>query len=427
MLQRENSPTTLGDKSSCSLFDSGQKLYRATFAGATVTGSLHAQCTFSHENVKQYFVRSCRLRIAPFSFEPTIDNRFLRPKSARSVLPDQGVGVSMAWSRVLSFTDPFPYQAAIRAADVELYPTTKGEFHAELTQINLNQLWMQRFHERLPQIYVGKVRPGRRIIGFLTDEDQPTLLHCGRDVSPHDIVFSDDDVMHHRTEGDCRYGGMSMTNDDFDAACKAIVGHEFPVDKLKRFVRPNPDLMSRLTRIHGTVGLIAKTSPPLLELPEVSRALEQQLVHLMVRCLTEGASAKMTTGGLRHNAIIARFEAFLEANPNKPLYLAEICAAIGATERTLRNACEEYLGIGPIRYLGLRRMHLVRRALLRAVYSTTTVTRVATDHGFWELGRFSVTYRIMFGETPSETLQRLADGRRKILDRPTSLANSEIA
>jgi hypothetical protein len=44
----------------------------------------------------------------------------------------------------------------------------------------------------------------------------------------------------------------------------------------------------------------------------------------------------------------------------------------------------------PIRYLTLRRMHLVRRALLHAEPSKATVTRVVTEHGLWELGRFSV-------------------------------------
>ena len=108
----------------------------------------------------------------------------------------------------------------------------------------------------------------------------------------------------------------------------------------------------------------------------------------------------------RHYAIVARFEEFLEANLDRPLFLAEICPAIGVAERTLRLACEEHLGMGPIRYFSLRRMHFVRSVLLRADPSTATVTRIATDHGFWELGRFSVTYRSLFGETPSETLRR---------------------
>jgi len=134
----------------------------------------------------------------------------------------------------------------------------------------------------------------------------------------------------------------------------------------------------------------------------------------------------MTTGGRRHDTIVARFEEFLEANPDTPLYLTEICAAIGVAERTLRVACEEHLGMGPIRYLSLRRMHLVRRALLRADPSTATVTRLATDHGFWELGRFSVTYRSLFGETPSETLRRPWDDRPILLNRPSTFEGSAL-
>lgn len=67
----------------------------------------------------------------------------------------------MPWSKVLNFTDPFHYQAAIRAADVKLYSITSGELRAELTQINLHQLWMQRFHEKLPQVFASKIKPGR--------------------------------------------------------------------------------------------------------------------------------------------------------------------------------------------------------------------------------------------------------------------------
>ena len=51
----------------------------------------------------------------------------------------------MPWSKNLAFTDPFPCQLAIQAADVELLPTTKGNFEAEITQVRMSRLWMQRF------------------------------------------------------------------------------------------------------------------------------------------------------------------------------------------------------------------------------------------------------------------------------------------
>jgi AraC family ethanolamine operon transcriptional activator len=53
-------------------------------------------------------------------------------------------------------------------------------------------------------------------------------------------------------------------------------------------------------------------------------------------------------------------------------------------------------------------MNLARRALNRADAGKTTVTTIATAHGFGELGRFAVQYRKLFGERPSATLRRPA-------------------
>jgi transcriptional regulator GlxA family with amidase domain len=179
-------------------------------------------------------------------------------------------------------------------------------------------------------------------------------------------------------------------------------------------------------KLHKTIGQLAHDTPDILELPEVRRSLEERLIHVMVRCLA-GDAVETTTGGRSHDAIVVRFEEFLEANPDRPLYLAEICAAIGVAERTLRASCEEHLGMGPIRYLTLRRMHLVRRALLRADPSIASVTRIVTDYGFWELGRFSVAYRALFGESPSETLRRPAEQSAICFNRPSSLPATEFS
>ena len=328
----------------------------------------------------------------------------------------------MALSRVLSFTDPQACQAVFWTADVELFPTAKGNFGADITQIGMNRLWMHRIRVSLPEVNTVAVKPGRRSIGFLTEPDSSPLLHCGLEVLPGDVVVNRLGVIHQRSDANFHYGTMSLPTDDLDAAAEAIIGHEFPDTPHKRIIRPNSALMLRLLKLHKSVGQLAHDSPDILELPPVLRALENELIYTMVRCLAEGAAVKPTTGSSRHDAIVARVEEFLEANPDRPLYLTEICAAIGVAERTLRASCEEHLGMGPIRYLTLRRMHLVRRALQRLDPSKATVTQIVTDHGFWELGRFSVAYGALFGESPSCTLRRPPEQPVVYLDRPSSLA-----
>ena len=127
---------------------------------------------------------------------------------------------------------------------------------------------------------------------------------------------------------------------------------------------------------------------------------------MMVRCLTEGMPAVNDNARHQRVPVMRRFERFLEENQGRPIYVAEICAAIGVADRTLRLHSLEHLGMSPHRYLWLRRMHLARRALALADPTTKTVTELANDRGFGELGRFSVTYRKLFGESPSATLRR---------------------
>jgi AraC-like DNA-binding protein len=310
----------------------------------------------------------------------------------------------VALSRVFSLDDPSACQAVFPSADVELFPTAKGNFHAAITQVGMNRIWMHRIHISLPEINTVAVKSGRRSIGFLTECSSSSLLDCGLEVRHGDIVLNRSDVVHQRSGADFHYGTLSLSSDDLAAAAEAIVGRELPEKPYKSTIRPPSALMLRLLKLHKSIGQLAHDTPDILELPEVTRALENELTHILVRCLAEGHCLELTNGDRRCDTIFARFVDFLEAHPHRPLYLTEICVAIGVEERTLRGCCERHLGMGPIRYLTLRRMHLVRRALLHSDPSTATVTQIANDHGFWELGRFSVAYRMLFGEPPSRTL-----------------------
>jgi hypothetical protein len=53
---------------------------------------------------------------------------------------------------------------------------------------------------------------------------------------------------------------------------------------------------------------------------------------------------------------------------------------------------------------------LYREFRARSDFEKSTVTGIATDYGFWELGRSSVAYRALFGESPLETLRRRCEG-----------------
>jgi AraC-like DNA-binding protein len=333
----------------------------------------------------------------------------------------------MPSSHVFAFADPHHYGATIRAAEVEVLPTTKGNFHAELMHINLHELWLQRGRESLPRILHGAVNAERSAIEFPIRKDHPAIRYRGIDVSPGEIVVHDTDTVHRRSFGPSCWGAMSLTPAHLAEAGRVLVGRELTRPSMMRVVRPAPAVMARLLQLHEDATQLAKTAPDRLAQPEVARSLEEALVHAMIRCLTESTFTEMGSGERKHMAVISRFEDFLAANWTRPVYVSEICTATEVSGRTLRRSCLEHLGMSPVHYLWLRRMHLARLALMRADPRTATVTRIATDHGFWELGRFSVEYRALFGESPTVTLHRPPDDPRIAQNRPSDLPLSNFA
>jgi methylphosphotriester-DNA--protein-cysteine methyltransferase len=176
---------------------------------------------------------------------------------------------------------------------------------------------------------------------------------------------------------------------------------------------PPPATMGRLQRLHEAAEHLARDAPEIIANPAAARGMEQELLQAMLACLRKADRGEIEDKAAkrRHAAVMRRFRAAVEASGDSPVYLSELCSAIGVSDRTLRACCQEQLGMGPIRYLWLRRMQLARRALAVSTSASETVTNIATAHGFWELGRFAVAYRTLYGERPSATLGRAPDRR----------------
>jgi AraC family ethanolamine operon transcriptional activator len=104
--------------------------------------------------------------------------------------------------------------------------------------------------------------------------------------------------------------------------------------------------------------------------------------------------------------IVRRAEEFCRRHVGEPVSISQLSLVAGVSERSLRNAFYEVCTTSPKRYLRIWQLHQVRHALRGAHRSQATVTDVAMFHGFLELGRFAGEYKALFGEVPSQTLQK---------------------
>jgi transcriptional regulator GlxA family with amidase domain len=104
--------------------------------------------------------------------------------------------------------------------------------------------------------------------------------------------------------------------------------------------------------------------------------------------------------------LVTRVMKFLRDNLGEPVTVAELSQRAGVSERTLRAAFHDVLGLSPKQYDITERLRAARAALSAADPDTTTVTDIAMTYGFFELGRFAGRYRDVFGEKPSRTLRQ---------------------
>jgi transcriptional regulator GlxA family with amidase domain len=104
--------------------------------------------------------------------------------------------------------------------------------------------------------------------------------------------------------------------------------------------------------------------------------------------------------------LVERAESLALANFREPLNIEGICRELTVSERTLRKHFQARRGLSPLKSLRNLRLARARNSLLSTRNRFATVTEIAHSFGFSELGRFSVEYRQMFGESPSETLRQ---------------------
>jgi len=107
--------------------------------------------------------------------------------------------------------------------------------------------------------------------------------------------------------------------------------------------------------------------------------------------------------------IVRKAEERFMAAEGEAISLADLCAAACVSKSALYTAFHNICGEPPLEYFRKRRLMRARTILLHTSPGWGAIKRAALDVGLTELGRFSVEYRRLFGESPSATLRKAVD------------------
>jgi len=116
--------------------------------------------------------------------------------------------------------------------------------------------------------------------------------------------------------------------------------------------------------------------------------------------------ALATKEGLAAPQAVRRAVDIIEADAHLPLTVSSIAVRCHASVRSLQEGFKRHLDTTPMAYLRDVRLRRAHHRLSELDPSTTSVSSIAHDWGFTNLGRFAAAYAARYGELPAVTLRR---------------------
>ena len=270
-------------------------------------------------------------------------------------------GRRMGGSGSALFSDAEEYEA-------NLFRTTRllveddSEFRAHLTWIDLTDLRLLHARETVPRIAYVSLRPERVSVVFAAQQTSALLCNGVPLLLGDMICHGPSERFYQRTTGATSWASIGLTSGSLRAYCRTLAGRDLARVQFGQILRPLPGEWRRLLRLHAEAMRIAETRLSHIGHPEVARALEQDLIYALVSCLTTAEPRGYSPATRRRIKLLLRFEEVLMACPRRSLHVSQVCEVIGVSERMLRICCLQFLGMGPDRYLHLRRLRQISTA-----------------------------------------------------------------
>lgn len=177
--------------------------------------------------------------------------------------------------------------------------------------------------------------------------------------------------------------------------------------------RPDPQLWTQRVAFGGTGSrwhtLLAyavrsiQADGSLLLGTNAAAHLEEMLCVELLQAWSERAGLPLRAATAAAPHYVCRAEQIMAAEAAQPPTIGAIAERVGVSTRALSDGFRRTRGMTPQQFLRQRRLEGFHRALQQA-RSGDTVTAVAADWGFVNLGALAKRYYEHFGQLPSRTL-----------------------
>ncbi|MEL7039143.1 MAG: helix-turn-helix domain-containing protein [Cyanobacteria bacterium J06592_8] len=153
---------------------------------------------------------------------------------------------------------------------------------------------------------------------------------------------------------------------------------------------------------------LAVHKPNWLQKPHIEKLVADDFVPLLISQIPIKPNSKGFIKPSRRAKLIAQAEKEILANLDRPVTLKQLAQNLESSSSALSYGFQDLFGVSPMRYLKVQRLNAVRQRLKASEPESCTITTLANQFGFYSPSHFTKDYKTMFGELPSQTLQRKA-------------------
>ncbi|MCM5705068.1 helix-turn-helix domain-containing protein [Larsenimonas salina] len=294
--------------------------------------------------------------------------------------------------------------AGYQGWDLHVMQLSEGRFDGEITFVDLEGVRVVRDQSSQAMLKQGGLKSTSVSFSFPLVRPETPLICQGKSYPGAGILaIRGGELPEIRVAAGLDLLSMSV---DYPYLATLLHGPDAPIEGLltgPNYLPTTTDYQALSQLFELTCRTLSQAPPPAL-----IRELRDAFVGHMLDALEYGEVEPVTPSARKR--VVDRAREVIAAHDSEPIAIPSLCHQIGVSRRKLQYCFQECIGVSPYTYVRLFRLNAIHRALTYGD-DDMRVQDEAARWGFFHLGRFSMEYRRLFGERPSDTLNRARRNR----------------